>query len=203
MSAEDSLRELLGYGKPEITFLHHTFTIRTDGLIPLLRYARAGTGGPAHEVDEREAASATMAASHRLLEDCIEDFAGFTRRALAMKAQAEDISDAVSQLASYYCARSHWPGMRLIAYIAANLDDVDGQLIRAGGHGIAHLSAREACNLALAILLDGREEEDRTIFLDDLSYEGNPEGEAMALVRQMQADKAKAAAQAAEVAGGG
>jgi hypothetical protein len=62
---------------------------------------------------------------------------------------------------------------------------------------VARLSAREACNLALAILLDGRDEEDRAIFLQDLNYEGNPDAEAMALVRQMQAARAAAEAQAA------
>jgi hypothetical protein len=194
VSTGNSLLELLGYGTPEITFLGRAFTIRPDGLIPLLRYARTTMGKPDQVLTDSEAENVAMAASHRLLDDCVEDFGAFAALALDGKADSGDITAAVAGLASYYCARSHWAGMRLIAYLAANLDEVDGQLIRAGGRGVASLSAREACNLALAILLDDRSEEDRTIFLDDLNYEGNPEAEALAMVRQMQAAK-KAAAQ--------
>lgn len=184
MSAEDSLRELLGYGTPQLTFLGRDFTIRPDGLIPLLRYA-ASMGLR----DPKEMEQAILSASYRLLEECVEDFPAFTAHAFKEKAQVVDINGAVAHLVSYYCARNHWAAMRLLAYVQSNLDEIDGQLIRTGGRGVAGLSAREACNLALAILLDGRDTEDRAIFLEDLNYEGNPEAEALALVRQMQAGK--------------
>jgi hypothetical protein len=82
--------------------------------------------------------------------------------------------------------------------MAGELNEFDGKALLRSGRGIAGLSAREACNLALAICLDGRDEEDRAFFLEDLNYEGNSEDEAMAMVRQMIAAKAEASAQAAE-----
>jgi hypothetical protein len=194
MNAEDSLRDLLGYGEPVLHFMGQDFALRPDGLVPLLRYARAV---PQAQEDSGEAESRILAASHRLLEDCIEDFAAFTATAFTGKAQMDDITGAVAGLASHYCARSHWAAMRLMDYAATHLEELDGQLLRVGGSGMVHLSAREACNLALAVLLDGRNEEDRAIFMEDLNYEGNPEAEALAMVRQMQAAK-RAAKEAAE-----
>lgn len=205
MNAEDSLREMLGYGQRRITFMGREFTIQPDGLVPLLRYVMsisAQHDKPGHDVTDEERGNTALAAHYGLLEDCIEDFGAFSALALEAKATLEDVADAVTGLIGYYCARSHWAAQRLLAYIAQHLEEIDGQLIRAGGRGVTSLSAREACNLALAICLDGRDEEDRAIFLDDLNYEGNPEAEALALVRQMQAARASAEAQAAEAARG-
>lgn len=197
MTAEDSLRNLFGPGCGPLAFLGHDFALRPDGLIPLLRYARTVAEHPG---DGEEARQAAYGAMHRLLEDCVVNFVELEQVALLGKAQWEDITGAVNYLISSYCARSHWAGMRLVGFLAQNFEEVDGQLLRATGRSLASLSAREACNLSLAILLDGREEEDRVIFLEDLNFEGNPEAEALAMVRQMQADKR--AAQEAEAARG-
>lgn len=113
--------------------------------------------------------------------------------AFGAKADIEQIVAVSHQAVEFYCARNYWPAMRLIGYVADSLEEMDGNLLRDGGRGLASLTAREACNLALAVCLDGRSEEDRDIFLEDLNYEGNPEAEALALVRQMQADSKAAA----------
>ena len=77
------------------------------------------------------------------------------------------------------CARGFWPAMRLLGFLAGSLEEIDGQLLRSSGRGIASFTAREACNLALAICLDGRDEESRQEFYDDLNYEGSPDAEAL------------------------
>lgn len=186
MSIESEIRDWLGYGEPVLPFMGEEFAIRDDGLIPLLRYARTTA---AHPGDDDEAQQTHMGSMHRLLDDCVMDFAGLQQHGFRQKAQMSDIVGSVNFLISFYCARKHWAAMRLIGYVAENFEELDGQLIRNTGQSLARLSAREACNLALAILLDGREEEDRIVFMEDLNYEGNPGAEALAMVRQMQADK--------------
>lgn len=194
MSTEAGFRALAGHPSPALTFMGREFALREDGgLVPLLRYAQTVS---AHPGDGAEAQEAALAASYHLLEDTVVEFRELADLAFRAKAQFSDITAAISCVAAFYCARNHWAGMRLIGHVAANMEEIDGQLLRAGGRGLAGLSAREACNLALAILLDGREEEDRAVFLQDLNYEGNPEAEALALVRQMQA--ARAATEAAD-----
>lgn len=203
MITEAEIRDLLGYSSaPELTFLGTVFQIRPDGLGPLIRFARTsvrtGEEDEAGEDDE----SVTLAAAHRLLEDCLEDFQSFARLAMESKAGLEVIQAAVRHLIEFYCARMHWSAMRLIGYVAHNLDEVDGQLLWKSGRGVASLSAREACNLALAICLDGRDEDSRATFLEDLNYEGNAEAEAMAMAKQMMAASAAPAAEAPGGRGG-
>jgi hypothetical protein len=191
MLTERDLRELGGFpAGPEITFLGEAHPIREDGLAALLRYARASSEG------DKEGGG--LAAAHRLLEDCVTDFPRFAAAAMAGKAQDEDIQGAVRQLVEFYCVRKYWPAMRLIGYVALNLDEADGQMIRSTGRGLVGLSAREVCNMTLAKCLEGLPEDEREIFIEDLEYEGNPEAEALAMVRQMQADKAAREAQDAE-----
>jgi len=191
---EDELRELLGFSPVAEVHLQGTaHKIREDGLAALLRYARLATEAGPEGGPEGEA----LAATYRLLEDCMLDFPAFSAAALEGKADQDDVQATVRELIEFYCARKHWPAMRLIGYIAAHLEETDGQLIRDTGRGLAGLSAREACDLALAICLAGLSEEDRQIFYEDLEYEGNPEAEALAMVRQMQADKAAREAEAA------
>lgn len=202
MNAENGLRELAGYGGPaEVTFMDETFALQDDApLIPLLRF----TGSrPPETADEDRIESHALAVMYRLLEETVSDFPRFANVALASKAGIGDITPVVQQLIEFYCARSHWSARRLLAFIAANIGEFDGGCLQRTGRGLAGLSPREACNLAMAICLDGRGEEDRATFLEDLEYEGNPEAEAMAQVRQMMAAKAQAPAQAAEAAAGG
>jgi hypothetical protein len=159
---ERDLRELCGVpADPQVTFLGESYAIQEDGLVALIRFARAATtDNPEQPVP--------LTAVYRLLEDCLTDFGAFAARALASRAEMSDITPVMNELVSWYCARSHWPAMRLIGYVAGNLDELDGQLLRAGGRGILSLSAREACNLALATCLDGRGEDDREVFMTDL-----------------------------------
>jgi hypothetical protein len=130
-----------------------------------------------------------LAAAHRLIEDCIPDFAGLSAAAVDARPGDGDILEFVNSLFRFYCCRSHWSAMRLLGYIAADMGEVDGKLLLAGSRGLAGFSAREACNLALAICVEGRNDEDKMFFMEDLEFEGDPEGEAMKAVRQMQADK--------------
>lgn len=180
---EEELRELAGYGGPaEVSFLGETWKLHGDGLAALIRYARAATleGG-------------ALAAAYRFLAGTITDFTAFQRAAIYGKAQEDDITALTHAIIEHYCARGHWPAMRLIGLIGAGMEEIDGKLLLASGRGVAGLSAREACNLALTLYLEGRDEEDRGFALEDLNYEGNPEGEALKLLRQMQAEKKAAA----------
>lgn len=179
---EDELRALKGYGgPPEITFAGQQWQIRKDGLAPLLRYALAPR--------DEDSTWASLDALYRLLEDCITDFGGFTHAAFAAKAELEEMQGVAEKLHEFYCARGFWPASRLIGTIAGRLDEIDGQLLRSSGIGLAGLSAREACNLALAICLEGRNEDGREDFFSDLEYEGSPDADALAMVRQMRADR--------------
>lgn len=197
MTPEDGMRDLAGYGGPhEVTFMGETFAIAADGLIPLLRFAGSGPGK--ETATDEEARTVAMSAMYGLLEECLTDFPRFCETALSAKAGMDDVTAVMQRLVEFYCARSHWPARRLLAFMAGELNEFDGKALLRSGRGIAGLSAREACNLALAICLDGRDEEDRAFFLEDLNYEGNSEDEAMAMVRQMIAAKAEASAQAAE-----
>jgi hypothetical protein len=191
---EDELRELRGYGgPPEITFAGEQWKIRPDGLAPLLRYTLA---------DRDEGSEwAALNALYRLLEDCITDFPAFSYAATSAKAEVAEMQSAAEKLFEFYCARNFWPASRLIGIFGGRLDEIDGQLLRSSGRGVASLSAREACNLTLAICLEGRDEDSREEFFIDLEYEGNPDQEALALVRQMKADRA-AAAEGADDEGG-
>jgi hypothetical protein len=190
---ESEMRELSGHGGPaQVSFAGKSWAVRADGLAALLRYAQAGMAPP-------EEHRSPLAAMHRLLEDCITDFAGFSAAAFSSRVQDEEILDAARQLTRLYCARSHWEATRLIGFLAASLEELDGRLLLATGRGMASLSAREACNLAVTVCLEGRTEEDRDIFMEDLKFEGDPEGDALAAVRQMTADRK---AREAEAAGG-
>ena len=87
--------------------------------------------------------------------------------------------------------------MRLLGWTAAHLPERDGAALM-NGRSLAGLSPRQACNLAfgdqpgvtaatVATLLAGHENpEDRDTFTEDLMFDGNPEADAMAAVREMQ-----------------
>lgn len=177
---EAELRDLAGVPpEPEVRFLGQAWKIRDDGLAPLIRYILATRSDNPEE-------PVSLSAVHRLLEDCVIDFSAFSNAAIDGRAGLSDLLPVVDGLVRFYCCRNPWPALRLLGYVAGSLDELDGQLIRAGGRGLAQLSAREACNVALAACLDGRNEEDRDIFLEDLNYEGSPEAEALAQLRAMQ-----------------
>lgn len=188
---EEEARALAGYSsEPVIPFLGKDWTIRDDGMFALLEYVSADT-------EKRK----PLAIVFKLLEMTVTDFPSFGDHAQARKAKELDIVAATEYLIEFYCARPKWPAIRLLRYIAVNFNEIDGMHLRGGGAGLASLSVREACNLALAILLEGRNQDDREVFLEDLNYDGDPEGDALALVRQMQRDKA--AAEAGQLDGDG
>lgn len=186
---EGDLRELMGIGAaPEVSFAGQRWKLRADGFVSLLSYAQAGINAPPEGGEEQ-----SLAALHKLLEGTLADFEGFSDAALESKADLEEVQEAGRRIVAVYCARNFWPAMRLLGYVAANLEELDGQLILRGGQGIAHLTPREACNLALAMSLEGREEEDRQIFLEDLNFQGSPEAEALEQLRAYQAAQREAA----------
>jgi hypothetical protein len=188
LTVESEIRSLLGY--PEVTqlvFMGRKYKIKANGLVPLLRYAQSGQGREIHQISEQEQSQIAMTAMYRLLEDCVTDFQAFGAEAFDGKAGMADVELMVRGLVEFYTCRKHWPAMRLMGYVRSNLEEMDGNLIKTSGRGVASLSAREACNLALALCLDGRDEEQREEFLVDLNYEGNADAEALALVRAMQA----------------
>lgn len=191
MNAENSIRELLGYGgPPEIIFAGEKFQIHPDGLVPLLRYARSA---PAEDeqmkLTEEQEDQLTLASAHHFLEDCIINFGSFSELAMTAKADMEEINETVIHLVRYYTCRSHWSALRLLRALTSSFEEIDGQLLRSTGRSVAGLTAREACSLMLAICLENREEEDRVAFLEDLEYEGNAEGQALAQARKMMQER--------------
>ena len=187
---EDELRELAGHGgAAEVTFAGQQWKIAGDPLFALLRYALAGTSAR----PEGDDSGASLAALHQMMEGCLVDFAAFSEAALATKAGLEEVQAAARTVIELSCARGFWPALRLLGYLASSLEEIDGQLLRSTGRGLTSLTAREACNLALAICLDGRDEEARQEFFADLNYEGSPEAEALAALREYKAAQQEAA----------
>lgn len=184
---ESEFRELAGYPQA-LSFGGREWKVRKDRLAALLRYTRAA-GAARDEMNEGSQRSRVLAAAHHLIEDCVTEFAEFSEAAMKVRPDDMGIIEIVNALFRFYCCRSHWSAMRLLGYIAGNMAEIDGKLLHAGGRGLAGFSAREACNLALEMCLEGRDQEDRMFFMEDLEFEGDPDGEAIKAVRQMQKDK--------------
>lgn len=200
---EDELRELMGFGsEATVAFGGRDWEIKPEAFASLLGYIR--TTLKSQKSTEREFSRDTqLSALYGLLEGCITDFDGFAQAVFASKAGLEELMEVAKHLVEFYCARPYWPALRLLTFLANSLDEFDGDFLRRSGRGIATLSAREACNLALATCLDGRSEEDREAFYEDLNYEGSPEADAMEMVRKMREAQAQARASAEEAAGDG
>ncbi len=183
---EDELRELAGYGgAAEVSFAGQQWKIADDPLFALLRYALAGVKA------EPDDASESFAALYRLLEGCLADFAGFSEAAFTAKSSLEDVQAAGRCVVEHCCARGYWPALRLLGVLASSLEEIDGTLLRMTGRGLSTLTAREACNLALATCLEGRDEEAREEFFIDLNYEGSPEAEALAALKEYREQQRK------------
>lgn len=176
----------------EVSFLGETYTLRENGgLIALLRYA---SRGGEQEADPANAQSSAFAGIHELLSECIREdqWAKFEQAALDGKADMDDVLPVVHRAIEVYTARPYWPGMRLLAWSAYSLGELDGQVLRGTGRSLATFTAREVCNLMFAWRVENLDDEERQIFLDDLYYEGNPEAEALEMVRRMREDQARA-----------
>lgn len=214
MVAEEALRRLQAVTEgtdpePSAEFLGRKYQVRTDGrLAAVLAYASVGQPtapervrleslgelGSGGDVSE----TATLAAAHRLLEECLDDFGGFAIAAFEGKASAGQVRDAVMRVIEVITARPAMAALRLLGYITANLAEFDGGLLTAGGPGLAALSAREACNAAFARALGTVEPDRQAEWREDLYLDFSPEDEALAMVRKMQADqKAKQEQEAA------
>lgn len=190
---EGELRELMGFGSiAKVTFADRDWEITPEAFGPLLRYIRTTLKSQA-STEREHSRDIQLSALYGLLEGCVVDFHGFALVMFETKAGLEGLMEVTRQLVEFYCARPYWPALRLLTFLASSLDEFDGDFLRRSGRGIATLSAREACNLALAICLDGRSEEDRDAFYEDLNYEGSPEADAMEMVRRMKEAQAKPA----------
>jgi len=195
---EDELRVLGGAELPAgvVTFAGEEFALAGDGLAALIAFVRV----PAEQDGE---GGTSLAAIYELLSRVVTDFPRFERAAFSTRAGIGEVGGLVAPVVSWYCGRSHWPAYRLLGFLAHNLEEIDGQLIRAGHGGVVTLSARQACNVALAICLDGRSDDDRDAFMMDLNYEGDAADDALARLREWQRERKAATQLDAEVLTGG
>lgn len=205
MVAEEALRRLQAVTEgtdpePLAEFLGQKYLVLTDGrLAPLLAYASMGQPTAPErarleslgDLDSGGTVSdtAVLAAAHRLLEECLDDFGSFARAAFEGKANVTQVRDAVMRVIEVITARPAMAALRLLGYVTANLAEFDGGLLTSGGRGLAAMSAREACNAAYARALGSVEPDRRAEWREDLYLDYSPEDEALAMVRQMQADK--------------
>jgi hypothetical protein len=188
-----------------VTFAGEVFRLRKPALAPLLTYLAAAHAQTApaegmapwtttaqREDDEAAQQTAMLAAGHRLLQAAVTaaDWPQLQAAATSSKATAADIDLLIRAVIEQWTAWPYWPGARLLAHLAAAIPERDGTLMIRAGRSLSGLTPRQACNVTYALLLSGIENaEDRDQFTEDLMYAGNPEAEAMAKVRQMQAGK--------------
>jgi hypothetical protein len=171
-----------------VTFLGAEYPVTGAGLVAMLRYAVGSRSG------HKDSQQFAMAAAHRVLEECLdpEYWADFQEAAIAGKARAEQVFDVVQQVVEVHTARPWRAGLRLLGYAAVNMAELDGTLLATTGRGMADLTPRQLCNLVLAQLLKGRDDEQRAEFLEDLYLDYDPEAEARMKVYQMIADQEEA-----------
>jgi hypothetical protein len=177
------------------------FALRKPRLPVLLRYLAASMprtdpaeamvmgGAAAAEREEQHHQTVMFAAMHRLLEESIRasDWPGLQDTALASKAGTGPVLALVRAVVEEQTAWPYWPAVRLLGYLAGSLAERDGDMLREG-RSLAALTPRQACNRTYSVLLAQRQsEEDRDQFKDDLFFDGNPEADALAAVRAMQA----------------
>ena len=172
-----------------VTFLGRRYPVTGAALVAMLRYAVGSHGKGASE-------QFAMAAAHRVLQECLDPacWPDFQESAILGKARAEQVFDVVQQVVEIHTARPWRAGLRLLGYAAANLAELDGTLLATTGRGMGDLTPRQLCNLVLAQLLKGRDEEQRAEFLEDLYLDFDPEEEARSKVYQMIADREAASA---------
>lgn len=172
----------------EAVFCGERYPVTRISLVALLRYASTKRGGD-------DGGQAAMAAAHRVLQDCLDPscWPEFQEAAIRSKITVEQVSDVIQQIIEIHTAQPWRAAMRLLGYAAHNLAELDGTLLADTGRGLADLTPRQLCNIVLARLLGGLDEEKRAEFLEDLYLDFDPESEAMKQVQQMIADKEAAA----------
>jgi hypothetical protein len=189
-----------------IQFAGEWYRLRRPSLVPLLAYLAAATPrrdpaeamvlSPEQAAAENSAQGrALLAAMHQLLQAAVtrSDWPRFQEAAITLKADRDDIDEVVAAVIEEHTAWKYWPAVRLLGFLAANLEERDGDLIR-GGRSLADLTPRQACNWAYAVLLGSQHtDEDRDRFLEDLFWDGNPEADALAKVAEMTRARQEAA----------
>lgn len=185
--AEEDLRLLQAEheGVPharEVTFCGGRYPVTRISLVGLLRYASKKKG---------DSEQALMAAAHRVLEDCLDPscWQDFQETAIRSKITGVQVGEVIQQIIEIHTAQPWRAALRLLAYAAANLAELDGNLLADTGRGLADLTPRQLCNIVMAKMLAGLDEEKRGEFLSDLYLDFDPESEAMKLVQQMIAAK--------------
>jgi hypothetical protein len=159
-----------------VSFFGEQYDVTGTGLVALLRYA-GQRKDPTGQV--------ALAAVHRILEESLGDFTRFQNAAIEHKATPEQVMAVVCDIVEIHCARPWRAALRLLGYCAGSLAELDGKLLLTTGRGIGALTPRQLCNLAYAQLLDGRDEEQREEFTEDLYLDYDPEDEARKQVLAM------------------
>lgn len=176
-----------------LAFLGDSYEMSMEGgLVAVLRFAALAT----RDKDSEDAGNsfAELIATHKFLSECLcpEDWPFFEEAAITGKAGEQEVSQAARRAVEILTARPAHAGMRLLAWAAANLGELDGQLLRSTGTPMADLSARQLCNIIFAARLEGMDEADRKEFTEDLNAEVTASQKALSLAqqrtRQMQAE---------------
>lgn len=151
-------------------------------LVALVRYAGTKRG---------DSDQAQMAAAHRVLEECLDPdrWPEFQEAAIRSKMTVEQVGEVIQQIIEIHTAQPWRAALRLLGYAAYNLAELDGTLLSSTGRGLADLTPRQLCNIVLARLLNGLDEEKRAELLSDLYLDFDPEAEALKKVQQMIADR--------------
>jgi hypothetical protein len=206
-SAEEGMRQLQAAleGVPtelEVKFLGHSYPVSGKlPLIAILRYAATGSGTPAQRAEaetlgddgkySHPSDQAMMAATYQFLSECMthEVFGSFQEAAIRGKVSVEEITDTLSQAISALAARPWRAALRLLRVAALDFAQVDGELLLAGGPGLVGLSIRQVCNVIFAREYARIDEDHRAEWVEELYLDRDPEGDALAMVRQMQRDR--------------
>lgn len=169
-----------------VVFAGEKFSITGTALVPMMRYAGQR---------KDESGQVALASLHRILEECLdaEAFRRFQNAAIDTKASIEEVTEAVQQVIEIHCAYPWQAALRLLGYAVFNLGELEGHQLTQSGRGLGELTPRQLCNLSLAVLIHGRDEEQRQEFLEDLYLDFDPAAEAKRQVLEMIASKEEGA----------
>lgn len=187
----------------KVTLVGRDFKLKpTGGLVALLTYCSRGLVKDDEDASEQARQQVAMAAMFDLLADSVEDWHQFQLHAFTGKVSIEDVEVCIRQVIEAYTARPYWPGLRLLAGASADLAELDGVVLQGTGRSVATFTAREVCNLQLARVLAGKDQDTREVVLEDLYLDYSPEALALAKVNQMMADRKRREEEAAREAAG-
>jgi len=186
-----------------LSYAGRSWPLRDGGdLVALLRYASlslARQGTPRGSDAETEVNQRVLAATHRVLSECIADFAAFQEHAIASKITEEQVAELTNRVIEILTARPAHAAIRLLGWIVHNLGELDGKLLITTGAGAAGRSARQMCNIAFTMLVEQLEPERREEWIADLNAKEDPQQTALRLALEM-IEKKKADGEAAPAA---